>query len=316
MKFKSEYIGIILGALYGLLIRILLNFDLFGDFDIDVFNYIFIFGIPIVIGVIPITYSSTELYRSKLKQFFYPLLTVLIYIISSIVTGFEDFICGLIIGFPGLIIAGIVGLICGSRTKEKMNDKKLYSILLLPLFLFPIENIFPNKTENIKIEKSIIVNNQPEKIFPNLLDVPKINKEEYQDGFYQYIGIPRLIESKSFVQNNQLVRVGAFTDDLELYEYVTKLEENKYVNFKIDISKSKLRQKPTDQHVLNGNYFKFENISYQLQKVNSKQTKITLSCEYQLTSKLNWYGNFWAESIIQDFEMRLLKSLKLKLDSN
>ena len=113
-----------------------------------------------------------------------------------------------------------------------------------------------------------------------------------------------------------MVRIGKFTDDLELFEYVTELEENKYVNFKIDISKSKLREKPTDQHVLKGNYFKFENINYRLEKINSTQTKITLSCEYQINSKLNWYGNFWAESIIHDFEKRLLQSLKLKLDSH
>ena len=61
-------------------------------------------------------------------------------------TGIEDFICVLIIGFPALIVAGVAGLICGSRTTEKENDKKLYSILFLPLFLFPIENVLPDKS--------------------------------------------------------------------------------------------------------------------------------------------------------------------------
>lgn len=316
MNYKSEYIGIVLGALYGLLFRLILGNNSYDIFDSGILTYTFLFGVPIVIGVVPITFSSTEIYKSKFKQFFYPIITIVIYIITCLMTGIEDFICALIVGFPALIVAGVAGLICGSRTTEKENDKKLYSILFLPLFLFPIENVLPDKSNFFTVETSTIINNQPENIFPNLIEVPKIEQNEFKDGFYQYIGIPRPIESKSFTQNNQLVRIGKFTDDLELFEYVTELEENKYVNFKIDILKSKLRQKPTDQHVLKGKYFKFENINYRLEKINSNQTKITLSCEYQLTSKLNWYSNFWAENIIQDFEKRLLQSLKLKLDSN
>ncbi len=316
MKFKSEYIGIILGALYGLLFRLVIGDSSYSIFDRGLLTYTFLFGIPIIIGVVPILYSSTEIYKSKLKQFFYPIITVVIYIMTCLMTGIEDLVCGLILGFPALIVAGIAGLICGSRTAERENDKKLYSILLLPLFLFPIENVFPDKSELFTTESSIVVNNQPENIFSNLIEVKEIKQDEYKDGFYQFIDVPRPIKSTSFIENNQLVRIGKFTDDLELFEYVTELEENKYVNFKIDISKSKLRQKPTDQHVLKGNYFKFENINYRLEKINSTQTKITLSCEYQINSKLNWYGNFWAESIIHDFEKRLLQSLKFKLDSH
>ena len=126
MKFKSEYIGIILGALYGLLFRLVIGDNSYSIFDRGLLTYTFLFGIPIVIGVVPILYSSTEIYKSKLKQFFYPIITVVIYIITCLMTGIEDLVCGLILGFPALIVAGIAGLICGSRTAERENDKKLY----------------------------------------------------------------------------------------------------------------------------------------------------------------------------------------------
>ena len=57
MKFKSEYIGIILGALYGLLFRLVIGDSSYSIFDRGLLTYTFLFGIPIVIGVVPILYS-------------------------------------------------------------------------------------------------------------------------------------------------------------------------------------------------------------------------------------------------------------------
>ncbi len=113
---------------------------------------------------------------------------------------------------------------------------------------------------------------------------------------------------------NQTFRIGHFTDDLKLFEYVTEIRENEFVNFKIDLSKSQLRATPTDQHLLKSNYFNFENISYTLEYISDNETKIILNCEYKIDSKMNFYANFWAKSIIGDFEERLLNSLKLKLE--
>lgn len=311
MKQKFQYLGIFLGVIYGLLIRILGDNEILEDYY-NIYSISFLWVTPIIIGLLPILFSSNEIYKAKI--FFYPIITVILFLITALITRIEDLLCLLIIGLPFLLIAGLIGLLLGTFVKDRVKDKKLYSIILIPFLINPIENLIPNKEEIYNVSSEIIINKNKAEIFPNLLSVPTISENEFTNGFYQAIGIPRPINSEIFTNGNQIFRIGHFTDDLKLYEYVSEIKESEFVNFKIDLSKSQLRATPTDQHLLKSNDFNFENINYTLEYISDSETKIILSCDYRIESKMNFYANFWAKSIIGDFEERLLKSLKLKLE--
>lgn len=313
MKQKSQYLGIFLGVIYGLIIRILGDNEIFEDYY-NIYSISFLWVTPIVIGLFPILFSSNEIYKSKAKLFFYPIITIILFLIAALITRIEDLVCLLIIGLPFLLVAGVIGLLLGAFVKDRIKDKKLYSIILIPLLLNPIENLIPNKEEVYSVSSEIVINKNKAEIFPNLLSVPTISDDEYKNGFYQKIGIPRPVNSEILTNENQMYRIGHFTDDLKLYEYVSEIKENEFVNFKIDLSKSQLRETPTDQHLLKSNYFNFENINYSLEYISETKTKIILNCDYKIESKMNFYANFWAKSIIGDFEKRLLESLKTKLE--
>lgn len=313
MRDKFQYLGLLLGVLYGLIIRVINDNDRFHDFY-SIYSITFIWITPVVIGLVPILFSANEIYKSKVKLFFYPFLTVVLFLIAALITRIEDLICLLIIGLPFLLASGILGVLLGLFVRKRLRSKNLYSILLIPLLLNPLENLLPNKIKRYKVSSEIIILNSPENIFPNLLNVPLIADEEYNNGFFQIIGIPRPMYSTTFIEDDKLYRIGQFTDNLKLYEYVSEIRNNNFVNFKIDWSKSQLRDIPTDQHLLKSEYFDFENINYTLIKISPNQTKVILSCDYKIESKMNFYANFWAKSIIQDFEKRLLESLKLKLE--
>ncbi|MDY3318490.1 hypothetical protein PG637_03610 [Riemerella anatipestifer] len=314
-QYLKRYFGIFLGVLYGVMFRLL-------SIDMDIYDFngvTFLVIIPIILSIIPITFSSTEIYKSKLKLFFYPFFTHILFFIVTFVTGLEDLLCILILGIPYFVIAGIVGLLAGFLIRDINNynpNKKIYFILIFPFITSPIEHIFPNKSERFLVEENIIINKNYKKVWENILAVPKIKEEEYKNGIFQYIGIPRPI--CSVVYNNDKVkryRVGYFTGGLELYEEIKKEEKYTFVQFEIDISKSRLRDTPTDKHILNNEeLFKFETISYRLEPISENRTKLVLNCEYQLNSKMNFYAQFWADKIILDFEKRLLSVLKLKLE--
>ena len=313
MKNKSQYLGIILGVIYGLIIRIIGGSSNFEGYY-SIYSISFIWITPMIIGLIPILFSSNEIYKSKLKLFFLPIVTIIIFLAVALLTRIEDIFCLIVIGIPFLIISGIIGLILGAFVKDKIVNKKLYTIILIPLILNPIENLIPNKTEVYNVKSEIFINTNKENIFPNLLNVPTISDSEYSSGFYQKIGIPRPVNSETFRSDNEFYRIGNFTDELKLYEIISEIKPNEFVNFKIDLNKSTLRNTPTDQHLLRSNYFDFKNISYTLVPITKDQTKVILNCEYKIDSKMNFYANFWAESIIKDFEERLLKSIKIKLE--
>jgi len=311
----TKYIGILLGAFYGIVLRILGGMYLFQDFY-SIYSISFIWITPIIIGLIPIFFSSNELYKSKLELFFYPVVAMIFFGMITLATGLEDILCLLILGFPFLLIAGLTGLIIGSIIKNSKVDKKIYSILLLPLFLNPVEHLLPNQTNNYTIESKVIINENDKIIWSNIIEVPEIKVEEYEYGFFNYIGVPRPIKSVLETHNNKVYRVGYFTDNLKLYETISEMQKYRFVNFKIDIYKSELRNTPSDQHLLRSNYFFFENISYTLKPINDKQTELILTCDYTIESKMNGYANFWAEKIIKDFEVRLLNTLKYKVENN
>lgn len=122
MKQKSQYLGIILGVLYGLMVRILGDSERLEDYY-TIYSISFLWVTPIIIGLIPILFSSNEIYKSNMKLFFYPIITIIIFLIVALITRIEDLVCLLIIGLPFLIIAGVTGLFLGAFVKDRIKTK-------------------------------------------------------------------------------------------------------------------------------------------------------------------------------------------------
>ena len=308
-----QYIGLLLGALYGLFYRFLCE-DIDGLWDYSIYTISFIWVLPIVMGVIPILVGRDEILKSKKKQFFFPLLSVLLFFLFAISTGLEDWLCILIIAFPFLLAGGITGLLISPLIVKRKSDKRLYSIVLLPLLLNPLEQYLPLETLHTEVSNQIIIEVPSTKVWESIIEVPEIAEAEYKKGVYNYIGVPRPMKSILEEHDGQCYRVGYFTDYLKLYETIDSINEGKFVSFGIDMDASKFRDLPTDNHLLQSDYFKFNAISYRLVEVNPQTTELILTCEYTMTSKMNGYANFWAKSIITDFEERLLAALKVKLE--
>ena len=186
--------------------------------------------------------------------------------------------------------------------------------MLLPFILNPVESLLPNKSEKFSVETQIVINTNQEVVWENILEVPEIKEAEYNYGLLNWIGVPRPIKSKVYTTDGQKVRIGYFSEGLRLYESISQIDTLHYVEFKILLDKSRLRDLPTDKHLLQSGNFYFDKIYYRLHKINKDQTKLTLTCDYTLNSKMNGYANFWANTIIKDFEVRLLNSLKHKIE--
>lgn len=187
--------------------------------------------------------------------------------------------------------------------------------MIVPFLFSPLEYVIPNTHTTYLVEEKIVIANKPEHIYPNLLDVPLITDKEYTSGIFQILGIPRPVQSVVEKNKDDYFRKGYFTEGMMLYESITDYKTNEFVDFDIDISKSSLRNKPTDQHVLKSNQFTFNRISYYIVPIDENKSEVRLQCEYSIESKLNVYANFWAKTIIRDFEIRLLHVLKKKLDN-
>ena len=310
---RKEYIGIILGGIYGLIFRMLCERSEVELFGLDIFSISFIWILPIAIGLIPLLIAREEMANSRYKQVLYPIYSVLMFFLMAMVRLLEDLVCILILTFPFILVAGLTGFIVG-KIHNRKNSKKLLSIILLPFLFAPIEAHFSNQKSSYTVESSITIEASKSEIWTKIIEVPEIEESEYNYGFYNYIGIPRPVKSQLEEIEGEEYRIGYFTDDLKLFEKIVEIDTLNYVEFEIELDKSQLRDLPTDKHILQSEYFKFENISYQLIEGKNGETDLKLKCNYSMESKMNWYANFWAERIIQDFEIKLLQVLKAKIE--
>lgn len=311
----KRFVGLIIGPMYGIFFRFYFGFgtSIKGVEFSSVLDYTFLLVIPVIIGITPIVFADKEDFSTTRSQFLFPIASICLFLLFATVTRIEDIICLLILGTPYLLIAGVIGILA-KRIKEKINKKKLYSIMLIPFLSLPIESQFDDYSENYSTESSIIINAKDSLIWDYLIEVPLIKEYEYNIGLLNHLGIPRPNESKIEVHNGEEYRVGYFSDELILFEKIREIQYLKQVSFEIDMDKSKFRNTPTDQHFVNSNYFRFGDITYKLEKISHNQHRLILSCDYKVKSKVNFYVDFWANTIISDFENRLLASLKLKIE--
>lgn len=316
MKNYKQYLGILLGALYGVGYRAWCETSLLDLSFGDVFSITFVVVLPLVISYIPLFIAREAVLKDTWKQFVFPMVTVTLFFAITIATRLEDLFCLLIFGLPFFLIAGGVGLIIGYLLKNsKKNRLNSLSILLLPFLLQPLESYWLEKPELYQVDSELRIEAPIEKVWANLVEVPEITDAEFEPGFFNFLGVPRPVKSELRHQDGELRRWGIFTDDLELCESVISEDSLQQVTFQVHLDQSKLRDEPTDRHVLHGDNFNFETIRYRTSPLEDGSTLLKLECSYVIKSRMNRYANFWAEWLIRDFEERLLMALKKKLES-
>ena len=303
----ATYGGILIGGLYGLLMRILFGVGLKGFDFADLFSITFVWVVPILVGLTPLIFSSRERLDSIIYRISIPAFSVLTFFIFCLITRFEDIICLMVIALPFLVVAGIAGAILGGVIlRQRKKNGILYSIFLLPFLTGIIEPNFPTPTQNFETTSSIIISAENSEIWKRIVRVGEIRETEYRKGLFNYAGIPRPLYAELDKDKLGGIRIGHFEGGLRFRENIIKWEKDHSVTFDIKIIPSATNRTIFERHMLNGQHFKFLNATYQLRKINKVQTELSLKTEYQLDTKINFYGEFWGQLLLSDFQDRLL----------
>jgi hypothetical protein len=230
--------------------------------------------------------------------------------------GIEEFICLLILAGPFFILGTIGAFIYRLVQINKQKNKgKLLTLVLIPFLFAPIEEYIKSPSAIFKIESEVIISATPETIWNNIVEVKTIQENEYNSGFFNDIGIPRPISATVDRKEIGGQRIGNFEGGLKFVETITQYEPNKIVSFDITVDPNSVRPNVFDQHVLNGNYFTFVDATYELTPLSNGQVKLKLSSNYQLTSTINFYGKFWGDIILKDFQDRLLDVIEKRCET-
>lgn len=311
-KFVAKYSAVLIGVLYGLAMRLIFNFPANGRFSYtDLFSVTFIWIVPVIIGITPMLFTRKETLESLSYRIFTPIYTVLLFSIVCFITRIEDIICLVIIGLPFLACAGTAGVIFGALILYYRKKRGImYSVLFVPLLAGAVEEQFTVPSQTFEIKTVTIVNAAPDSIWKNIVRVKEIKEDEYHKGFFNYAGIPQPLYAELDKDTLGATRIGHFEGGLQFKETVNYWKRNRKVSFDIKVIPSTLRKTVFDRHLLTGKHFEFLNASYELKPINSTQTQLTLLSSYKLDTRINAYASLWGNSMLTDFQERLLGVIK------
>lgn len=313
-KYYSSYGGIIIGGLYGLLMRILFGLRFNDDFA-DLFSITFVWILPIIVGLTPLLFAPKEDLQSLGIRVSRPLLAVLTFFILCYWTGHEDIICIIIISIPFLLVAGITGLIVGGIVLAYRKRKGIvYTLFFIPIIAGLIEPTIPTPSEKYETTSSIIINADKKEIWKNIVRVNEIGDDEYKKGFFNHAGIPRPLFAELDKDTLGGRRIGHFEGGLKFQENIIEWHKDSVVTFDIKIIPSTSNRTIFERHMLNGQHFKFLNATYSLTQMSNNQTELRLTTKYQLDTKINYYGEFWGQQLLTDFQDSLIKVIKKRCE--
>lgn len=303
----KDNLTILFSAIFALIYRILVEI---GVLDIDSFT--FIIFIPIIIGFLPFLLQRK---MNPLKVIVYPILSVLLFLLIAFFMRLEDLGCFVILLPPYILLSIVVSLIIYYLKKDFGKDK--IKVHILPLLILPVlsgffEKQIQEKESIYKISNKVMINESNVTVWNNLLNVP--NLTNYIDkSIYNYLGFPNPIKSK--YSNVSNVRIGYFSNDMQLNEKVVKSDYLKEISFAINLDKSNFDSSQTLKHAMKSKNIIFNSITYKLDKHQKNVVKLELECQYKISSNIPLYGEFWSKRIINDFEIKLLNALKRKIEN-
>lgn len=312
-RLKEKYglliIGILVGVAYGLLARYY-----FGVGD-TLASITFLFVVPSVLGVIPLMFATNEQLKSYKNIIFIPWVTLITFFFLMMLFRLEEVACLLFLAAPFFALATLIAFIYRLVQLNKEKKKgKLLALAIMPFLLIQIEQYIKSPSATFNVKSEVIVAATEETIWNNIVEVRPIQAEEYNSGFFNNIGIPRPISAAVDKKEIGGHRIGNFDGGLQFVETITIYEPNNAISFDIKVDPKSVGPKIFDQHVLNGNYFRFVDANYELYSLGNGQVRLRLASNYQLTSKINFYGKFWGNIILKDFQDRLLEVIKVRCE--
>lgn len=312
-----KYIGIILGVLYGLSLRLLWEVEALRDVG-GLVTVSFMFFVPFVIGFIRIHFEykvSPDLPVGRMITISWQ--PIFFFLLASVVTLLEGSIC-VAMALPAFMFFSSLGGITAGYINRYFSNKRnttLMSVVLLPIFIAPIEvNLF-DSTKTYTVENSITIYASPSMVWKQLGEVELIHADEFDVTLTSLIGVPRPIKASMSAKGVGAVRTSEWEKGVLFREVITSWEPNKRMTYSFDIDPEAIPDHALDKHVkLGGEYFSPLNGGYYLSEDHAGNTVLTLKTRLIDNTNFGVYSRVWGELIFRDFHNSLLKLMKSRAE--
>ena len=309
--YKTLLIAIGIPTLYALVLRLFFGFKTW-DSLFSVMSVTFLYLLPTIVGALTVYLSSEKKVRRIRYRILTPWIPIFLFMFLTLGFAIEGWACWLMILPVFLIAASIGGLIGGYLKLRATNDKLNISILvLLPLFISPIESMVESIPGNYKAYTYIDIDASAEKIWDNVSRVKEIPEAEDKGYLNKFLGFPRPIKAELNYEGVGAYREAIFTNGLVFHETVTEYKDNEKMVFDIKAHPHEIPSTTLDEHItIGGNYFDVLNGTYELETLENGKHRLHLYSHFKVKTTFNFYAGWWAKWIMKDIQNNILQVQK------
>lgn len=316
---NPKYIGIILGVLYGLSLRLLWEFESLRDVG-GLVTVSFMFFVPFVIGFIRIHFEckvNPDLSVGQMITISWQ--PIFFFLLATVVTLLEGSIC-VAMALPAFMFFSSLGGVAAGYINRFLASKRnttLMSVVMLPILIAPVEVNFFELTKTYTVENSITIYASPSMVWKQLGEVKLIQPDEFDITLTSLIGVPRPIKASMSADGVGAVRTSEWEKGVLFREVITSWEPNKKMTYSFDIDPEEIPDDALDKHVkLGGEYFSPLNGGYYLSEDNEGNTVLTLKTRLIDNTNFGVYSRIWGELIFSDFHKSLLSLMKSRAEKS
>lgn len=272
----------------------------------------YIFVVPLLLGAIPVLFSTKEQLQSYTTILILPIITVLTFFYLSLISGLEGLICLVVIVGP-FVILGAIGAFIFMLIRLKSSNTKtpLYYSLVLPFLILTVESNFKATDQFATVTTSISINADRQTVWTNIKNVRDIKPGEIPTHFVHIIGIPKPLNGELDREGVGAVRSITWEKGIKFQEIITSWQEGRGFSYDINVDPKSIPPTTLDEHVMiGGKYFDVIKGSYRIDSIGPTKNLVTLTCKYRVTTNLNAYSKWWANFILNDFNETILEVIK------
>jgi len=317
-KYRGSIAGFLGGTAYAVIFSYL--FSIGEKYSINFLEFISIAMLvvsPISVGIITVLFLTKEQAVNKKIRMFHPWLPVLGWSIISITLAWETIICIVMLlplYLPLSSFGGFLGGYIRRHYCEKTNAGVASCFAILPLLIAPIERPLESPTLFYSVSNTIKIQAPVETVWETIPNIDNIKPDELSWNISHFIGIPRPISATTTDLKLGGLRELDWERGVHFQEKITELTINKKLAYQVIVDQESMSIAELDTHIVVGDkYFDVLSGSYELNFIDGV-TYLSLTTDYRMTSKVNWYGSLWANYVLDDFHSSVLNLIKNRVE--
>ena len=284
---------------------------------LGVMSIAFLFFVPFGMGFLNVWVATYEQSQRRNFAIFMPWVSMLFFLLVTTLTEMEGWGCWLM-AFPLFMLASSLGGLTGRRMRRRGDERnKTYVslVLLMPLFISPIECWIGNIPGRYKAYTYIDIQAPKNRIWPLVTRVSDISPEENRAGITRWLLFPQPVRAELDKEGTGGFRKAIFTGGLVFDETVEAYRHEEFMRFTIKANPYDIPSTTMDEHiVIGGQFFDVLNGTYELEQLNGSTCRLHLYSHFKLSTTFNWYASIWAGWIMEDIQDNILQVIRRRAE--